>query len=66
MSLSGHLVSGEGPEMESGRPGLEFWPCGKAIEGPGKTRDPHCRREPTRVGPCLELTPQMGKGRVAV
>lgn len=57
MSLSGHLVSGEGPELESGRPGLEFWACGMAIEGPGKTRDPHCRKEPTRVGPCLELAP---------
>ena len=59
-------MPGEGPELESGRPGLEFWPCGMAIEGPGKTRDPHCRREHMRVGLCLELAPQTGKGRAAV
>ena len=66
MLLSGHLVSGEGPELESGRPGLEFWACGMAIEGPGKTRYPHCRKEPTRVGLCLELAPDTGKGQAAV
>lgn len=64
-SLGGHLVSREGPELESGRPGLEFWPWGKAVEGPGKSRDPHCCGEPRRVGPCLEVAAQMGKGRAA-
>ena len=64
-SLGGHLVSREGPELESGPPGLEFWPWGKAVEGPGKSRDPHCCGEPRRVGPCLEVAPQMGKGRAA-